>query len=158
MPIYVDVLNLILFFFSSRRRHTRWTGDWSSDVCSSDLAEAMEDPLQAVHGAPPDAEVGEDLLVVSRDDVLVVEAEDSLHAVELVVERREQSLDALHAREFRLQFRAEARQERLNDRQFGGGLVIRELRRQRLEEREQRSRGFECGLDELVETGVRAGE
>src|SRR6267154_4291007 len=27
------------FFFSSRRRHTRWTGDWSSDVCSSDLQE-----------------------------------------------------------------------------------------------------------------------
>src|SRR5690348_3150911 len=27
----------IVFFFSSRRRHTRWTGDWSSDVCSSDL-------------------------------------------------------------------------------------------------------------------------
>src|SRR4051794_18902715 len=27
------------FFFSSRRRHTRWTGDWSSDVCSSDLIE-----------------------------------------------------------------------------------------------------------------------
>src|SRR5690348_2670357 len=25
------------FFFSSRRRHTRWTGDWNSDVCSSDL-------------------------------------------------------------------------------------------------------------------------
>src|SRR5438876_3425693 len=30
-------LFLVLFFFSSRRRHTRWTGDWSSDVCSSDL-------------------------------------------------------------------------------------------------------------------------
>src|SRR6266481_7022439 len=28
---------LILFFFSSRRRHTRWNCDWSSDVCSSDL-------------------------------------------------------------------------------------------------------------------------
>src|SRR5690348_17376889 len=28
---------LDVFFFSSRRRHTRWTGDWSSDVCSSDL-------------------------------------------------------------------------------------------------------------------------
>src|SRR5690348_17624138 len=27
----------MMFFFSSRRRHTRWTGDWSSDVCSSDL-------------------------------------------------------------------------------------------------------------------------
>src|SRR2546426_9941603 len=27
------------FFFSSRRRHTRLQGDWSSDVCSSDLVE-----------------------------------------------------------------------------------------------------------------------
>src|SRR5690625_8038090 len=27
----------MLFFFSSRRRHTRWPRDWSSDVCSSDL-------------------------------------------------------------------------------------------------------------------------
>src|SRR5438876_3527829 len=27
----------VFFFFSSRRRHTRWTGDWSSYVCSSDL-------------------------------------------------------------------------------------------------------------------------
>src|SRR5690625_5357273 len=26
-----------MFFFSSRRRHTRWPRDWSSDVCSSDL-------------------------------------------------------------------------------------------------------------------------
>src|SRR5688500_19141030 len=26
-----------VFFFSSRRRHTRLQGDWSSDVCSSDL-------------------------------------------------------------------------------------------------------------------------
>src|SRR5438105_122988 len=31
-------LALSLFFFSSRRRHTRSTHDWSSDVCSSDLA------------------------------------------------------------------------------------------------------------------------
>src|SRR5688500_19440569 len=28
------------FFFSSRRRHTRLQGDWSSDVCSSDLVVA----------------------------------------------------------------------------------------------------------------------
>src|SRR5688500_20404305 len=28
-----------MFFFSSRRRHTRLQGDWSSDVCSSDLFE-----------------------------------------------------------------------------------------------------------------------
>src|SRR5437879_7238958 len=28
---------VFFFFFSSRRRHTRYIGDWSSDVCSSDL-------------------------------------------------------------------------------------------------------------------------
>src|SRR5580693_4795665 len=28
---------MMFFFFSSRRRHTRWNCDWSSDVCSSDL-------------------------------------------------------------------------------------------------------------------------
>src|SRR5256885_7172965 len=30
------------FFFSSRRRHTRLQGDWSSDVCSSDLGRGNE--------------------------------------------------------------------------------------------------------------------
>src|SRR5690606_24312973 len=29
--------SLLCFFFSSRRRHTRFSRDWSSDVCSSDL-------------------------------------------------------------------------------------------------------------------------
>src|SRR3989454_4399140 len=33
------VLLILFFFFSSRRRHTRLQGDWSSDVCSSDLYE-----------------------------------------------------------------------------------------------------------------------
>src|SRR3989475_5302078 len=32
-------VNLHSFFFSSRRRHTRFDCDWSSDVCSSDLVE-----------------------------------------------------------------------------------------------------------------------
>src|SRR2546429_5365375 len=30
----------VVFFFSSRRRHTRCSRDWSSDVCSSDLLQA----------------------------------------------------------------------------------------------------------------------
>src|SRR5690606_39728480 len=33
-----------LFFFSSRRRHTRFSRDWSSDVCSSDLLLAQGAP------------------------------------------------------------------------------------------------------------------
>src|SRR2546430_9923037 len=49
------------FFFSSRRRHTRFDCDWSSDVCSSDLhrrtppAKAMDRHLSlhlAAHAAP----------------------------------------------------------------------------------------------------------
>src|ERR1041385_3238110 len=32
---------VVLFFFSSRRRHTRCSRDWSSDVCSSDLFERI---------------------------------------------------------------------------------------------------------------------
>src|SRR5256885_10688478 len=34
---YKDCRSLLFLFFSSRRRHTRLQGDWSSDVCSSDL-------------------------------------------------------------------------------------------------------------------------
>src|SRR5205807_7068346 len=34
---------LFFFFFSSRRRHTRLQGDWSSDVCSSDLWNFVDD-------------------------------------------------------------------------------------------------------------------
>ena len=33
----VKGMSFFFFFFSSRRRHTRLQGDWSSDVCSSDL-------------------------------------------------------------------------------------------------------------------------
>src|SRR5699024_11340503 len=32
-----------VFFFSSRRRHTRSKRDWSSDVCSSDLKKGLKD-------------------------------------------------------------------------------------------------------------------
>src|SRR5690625_5896341 len=36
MDTSVNAANQV-FFFSSRRRHTSWPRDWSSDVCSSDL-------------------------------------------------------------------------------------------------------------------------
>src|SRR2546429_3880414 len=36
--------DLNLFFFSSRRRHTRCSRDWSSDVCSSDLLTEFSGP------------------------------------------------------------------------------------------------------------------
>src|SRR2546427_4061288 len=48
--IYVVLDVLFVFFFSSRRRHTRFDCDWSSDVCSSDLRQGVESaarPLRA---------------------------------------------------------------------------------------------------------------
>src|SRR2546422_8477135 len=44
----------VIFFFSSRRRHTRCSRDWSSDVCSSDLADveaAYEEQCSFIEGA-----------------------------------------------------------------------------------------------------------
>src|SRR5256885_13442335 len=43
---------LVVFFFSSRRRHTRLQGDWSSDVCSSDLLVGGGTPI-GVRGPRP---------------------------------------------------------------------------------------------------------
>src|SRR2546430_11130872 len=40
-----DSVGQSLCFFSSRRRHTRFDCDWSSDVCSSDLEE-RDEPLE----------------------------------------------------------------------------------------------------------------
>src|SRR6266481_7392991 len=53
---------MFCFFFSSRRRHTRWNCDWSSDVCSSDLFGTTSargytyDQFEPVPGAQPAAE------------------------------------------------------------------------------------------------------
>src|SRR5690606_39459343 len=49
---------LCFFFFSSRRRHTRFSRDWSSDVCSSDLALATPTTTVDVNGAPVPAADG----------------------------------------------------------------------------------------------------
>src|SRR5262249_57309788 len=46
---------VVLFFFSSRRRHTRLVSDWNSDVCSSDL----EAPDTMIRISPPVSSAGE---------------------------------------------------------------------------------------------------
>src|SRR5690606_41200164 len=59
------LLLILSFFFSSRRRHTRFSRDWSSDVCSSDL-ETEEEAKQIIAklGA---GESFEDLAKQSKD-------------------------------------------------------------------------------------------
>src|SRR5688572_2628907 len=50
------LLHVVLqfFFFSSRRRHTRFDCDWSSDVCSSDLERGVDVQAQRAHGRRAD--------------------------------------------------------------------------------------------------------
>src|SRR5699024_12208039 len=62
----------IVFFFSSRRRHTRSKRDWSSDVCSSDLVllrADLADLVAHVHGQAERAGIG-DLAVAAASGVL----------------------------------------------------------------------------------------
>src|SRR6266702_5461754 len=65
----------MFFFFSSRRRHTRWPRDWSSDVCSSDLMPRMgetvdEGTVNTWHKAVGDQVAeGEPLLEIGTDKV-----------------------------------------------------------------------------------------
>src|SRR6267143_6820979 len=57
------------FFFSSRRRHTRWNCDWSSDVCSSDLHP------KAIAGVDPDpGAVEADVLRLYHDSLIGFDA------------------------------------------------------------------------------------
>src|SRR5256885_13956965 len=65
------------FFFSSRRRHTRLQGDWSSDVCSSDLIAGFENhPYPFENSLVAIAQVSADARSDSRmpaNDALAVE-------------------------------------------------------------------------------------
>src|SRR6266511_4546516 len=64
----------LFFFFSSRRRHTRFSRDWSSDVCSSDLYAGFNErgfPVAALVDADPSkvgTHIGE-LVVCHVDDL-----------------------------------------------------------------------------------------
>src|SRR5437762_3631342 len=74
------------FFFSSRRRHTRYIGDWSSDVCSSDLRlpEAYQWLLVPVQSSPQ-AAVEWQSFRLSGQDALAVRASKKLRNDELLV-------------------------------------------------------------------------
>src|SRR5205807_5889682 len=61
--VYIALLIVIFFFFSSRRRHTRLQGDWSSDVCSSDLGLMGAAGAAALKAVPAAAADGDAVLV-----------------------------------------------------------------------------------------------
>src|SRR3712207_8200663 len=89
----------MFFFFSSRRRHTRYWRDWSSDVCSSDLPVDLE-------GLPPyrlsrerpylDRRAGED------HDLAVFHKEEPPRATEQGLHRARQKVLTLRSEERRV--------------------------------------------------------
>src|SRR6266850_5144068 len=90
------------FFFSSRRRHTRLQGDWSSDVCSSDLVGA-----ELAQHAPTEPESGPGPGRLGRVDPLGypearvgLDERDAAHlaegAIEPVEDRKSTRLNSSH--------------------------------------------------------------
>src|SRR5260370_42169793 len=66
-----------IFFFSSRRRHTRFKCDWSSDVCSSDL-QAQQDRLARTFWLPvnsPAPPIGQVVIITAGTSDLPVAQE-----------------------------------------------------------------------------------
>src|SRR5690606_41114791 len=63
------------FFFSSRRRHTRFSRDWSSDVCSSDLQSVLKRDYLAVR------DVNVEEYIASKNDEFMFNEESLTEAV-----------------------------------------------------------------------------
>src|SRR5690242_20881790 len=82
---------LIHFFFSSRRRHTRLTCDWSSDVCSSDLAGG--DDVPGAPRQPGAVEVALEELVQPEDVRQRLLEVDALHVEQ---DRKSTRLNSSH--------------------------------------------------------------
>src|SRR5215213_9752641 len=71
-------VRLIFFFFSSRRRHTSLVSDWSSDVCSSDLAHPGDNLLLTLWWqslAAPGDERSVLMQLLDRNGALVAQAD-----------------------------------------------------------------------------------
>src|SRR3712207_1386164 len=103
---------LIVFFFSSRRRHTRYWRDWSSDVCSSDLLvksgaiwtvqpkgtsrgrAIKKRSVWKVHGKGPGSKKGKKTARVGKKEVYVVRTRSMRHHLKVIKERKDISNDA----------------------------------------------------------------
>src|SRR5690606_41013314 len=76
-----------VFFFSSRRRHTRFSRDWSSDVCSSDLLNISK---VSVHKAAPNQTITQ-----TDEEVSATESGETDTAGWITVLNETQSVDLL---------------------------------------------------------------
>src|SRR2546422_8152301 len=107
-------LNVLFFFFSSRRRHTRCSRDWSSDVCSSDLSHTRptitRNPCRrhsrrarSVRSSPASSlaqrHLGHEQVIAPRSEEHTSELQSRLHLVcRLLLEKKNTVLSALDLR------------------------------------------------------------
>src|SRR5258706_5674628 len=79
----------VIFFFSSRRRHTRLVSDWSSDVCSSDLSVIFEFVSQDVPYGFQGITASHDITVGKHENLQITEHAGRLGNLLLPVISRE---------------------------------------------------------------------
>src|SRR5207248_6597811 len=91
-----------LFFFSSRRRHTRSYGDWSSDVCSSDLRRAPSHEIAAFLTAELTRKLDAAKPFFSATDAALGYAIPTMAEIENLVRRTCASLEQLDRKSIRL--------------------------------------------------------
>src|SRR6266511_2188464 len=115
---------MFFFFFSSRRRHTSFSRDWSSDVCSSDLAAlcAVEDPAQRLRRALVEA------VLTLRGELLC----DSDQLVRRVVRKRDLPREARMQARVRLEEAAHQRRIAGDDHDEAVAMILHALQ-QRLD-------------------------
>src|SRR2546430_13330831 len=83
------------FFFSSRRRHTRFDCDWSSDVCSSDLR-GGKDIASVSYTAAPDKTVKQPLDVLALGNSLGT-GKNGVQAPVILIDRKSTRLNSSHS-------------------------------------------------------------
>src|SRR2546426_1423136 len=102
------LMSMCLFFFSSRRRHTRLQGDWSSDVCSSDLQR-----LEWVRGAKEASTLMAELdlarSVLAKEEAEFMRSGDAVSEAERKATDAEQALERLRADQASQRERSEER-------------------------------------------------
>src|SRR2546429_3391061 len=108
------------FSFSRRRRHTRCSRDWSSDVCSSDLLPspffvlATQNPIELEGTYPlPEAQLDRFLFNAILDDL---SAEDELKVIDLTTATRVPKVEAVTSAEELLDFQQLVRIDRKSTR------------------------------------------
>src|SRR5688572_31726347 len=81
---------MIVFFFSSRRRHTRFDCDWSSDVCSSDLP--RYDPMAGFTHVAYIGSVANVFVVRSEEHTSELQSQSNL-VCRLLLEKKKKKLN-----------------------------------------------------------------